>query len=272
MNNFGLKPTAHDPRDYSYELTFGAPALVLPDEYFAGRPKVLDQKLSQFCTAFAASVVASCEDGVDFEPSWLFAQEKAITGGPLDQGEDLRAPMKAVVKCGLLPADKAMFSLENKDPLFLADAKNWPFSDPLAAAPYKKQGYFRVDGDFYAVRNYLYLNRSYRRAISTGVLWYNEWTTAPGGIIPTTYSEVGGLHSVAILGFTKKDGVNYIVVQNSYGDGIGDHGLFYFPDSVFNREFTQPMYMQVDLPQDVKPQPIGNWLSILLYKIKRLFI
>ena len=273
MKNFGLKPTKHDPRDYSYHKTFGAisTALALPDEYFAGHPVVKNQYLSQFCTAFGAYAVAACEDGVDFSPEWFFAQEKALTGDPLDQPEDLRTPCNTACQKGFLPQAQAPFTLADKDPLFLADARNWPASGLTAASIYKKKSYFHVEGDFDAVRRVLYENSKFKRAILTGVLWYNDWTTAPNGIVPDFSISPAGLHCIAIIGFTKKNGIDYLVVQNSYGEEIGDHGLFYFDRATFNENFTEPMFMFVDYDGS-EPAPMGNWLSILFFTLKKLFL
>lgn len=266
MKQPGLKKTFYDPRDFSHDKTFGAASVILPDEYFAGRPKVLCQYVSMFCTAFATCVASACQEGVDFCAEWFFAQEKALTGHALDEGEDLRAPMNTAVKAGFLPLRPNQQSLADHDPAYLADISHWPYQDSVDASAYKKKGYFNVKGDFDAVKQALYQHRQFKRAIVTGVQWYNEWTMVQGGIVPTFYISAGGLHCICIIGFTKKDGVEYLVVQDSDGEIVGDRGLFYFNKTVFNREFDQPLFMLIDYGQDVAPKPIGNWFVIFIFK------
>lgn len=267
--NFGLKKTEHDPRDYSYHKTFGSAApLNLPDEYFAGRPPLKNQKLSQMCTAAAACVLAACEDNADFSFEWFFAAEKEISGTPRDQAEDLRTPVKTACKMGFVPVSPDLPSLDTKNPDYCSNIANYPVSTVMLATKYIKKSFFRVDGDFDTVRRVLWDNRMYHRAILTGVLWFNEWTSAPAGMVPNFAVSPAGLHCIAIIGFTKRFGIDYIVVQNSYGEQYGDRGLFYFDRQTFNENFNQPMYMLVDAG-DASPAPIGNFLSVLFYNLKK---
>lgn len=272
--NFGLKPTPHDPRDYSYHKTFGSAIVALPDEYFVARPNVLDQGPSQFCTAYSTSVVATCMDGVEFNPDWFFAKEKENSGGDLDEGEDLRVAAKTASNFGFLPSSPSQPSLATESPHFLANYFNWPQGYDDAAKPYKKQSYFRVDGDFKSVLNTLYQNKDFKRAILTGVTWQNEWTVAQGGVIEDGPSSDAGLHAVALIGFTTKNGKKYIVLQNSYGKAYGDSGLFYFSEAVFNKFFVEPMFMFVDMPDGVATSSvptIGSRWEVLLYIIIKFF-
>ncbi len=266
IKNFGLKKTAHDPRDYSYHRTFGASNFILPDEYFAGRPAAKNQMLSQMCTAFASAVVGACEDGVDFCPEYSFAVGKLISKTGLEEPEDLRTPLKAAVAYGYLPSDPTLPSVVSQSAAYCANIANYAPLCADKAAKYKKKSYFRVDGNFKTIKQVLYNNAPSKRAILTGVLWMNEWTVAPKGIVPSVAVEVGGLHCVPIIGFTKIDGIEYIAVQNSYGEGLGDRGIFYFNEQVFNKCFDQPMYMEVE-PDGIQPSPIGNWFSVLLYNL-----
>lgn len=275
--NFGLKPTEHDPRDFSYHKTFGASTLQLPNEYFAGRPKIKDQKLSQMCTAFASYVLAACEDGVDFLPEWSFAAGKTISKSGPEEPEDLRTPIKTAVGLGYLESAPCYPSLETQSPLYCGILANYEAPERVStislAAKYKKKSYFRVDGDFDTVKRVLFENATSKRAILTGVQWYNEWTMAPNGFIPDNAVEIAGLHCVPLIGFVTKglSGAEYIVVQNSVGEGYGDKGLFYFDRETFNKHFTEPMYMLVDMDDLYTPNPIGNWFSILLFNFLRRF-
>jgi len=261
--NYGLKKTKRDPRDFSYHKTFGAIDLKLPDEYVLDEATVKNQYGSMFCTAFASCVLAQLEDGIDFSPEWFYSKEVEISG-QMD-GQDLRTACKAAKKYGFLPQDKAQFDLTTKDPECLANPSNWPISDELAAAPYKKKSYFQVKGDFDQIKQVLFNNAPAKRAILTGVDWGEGWEAAPGGVIKN-YTATGSLHAVPIIGF-KQD---YIILQNSYGKEIGDNGKFYVPRGVFAQAFTEPLYMFVDTDNTTVPKPVGNWFQILTQNICQL--
>ena len=261
IKNSGLKPTPKDPRDFSHVKTFGAISTALPDEYIVGQTEVLNQYGSLFCTAFASSVLAALEDNLVFEPAWFFAKEVENSGQT--DGQDLKTACKVAQNSGFLPLSKAQFSLPSQSSEFLQNAKNWPFSDDLIAAQYKRQSYYRCDGNFQQIKQTLF---STKKAILTGINWFDSFTYAPGGIVPADYSQPGGLHCIPIIGFKKINGIDYLIIQNSYGEEIGDKGLFYFSEAIFNKVFTEPMYIFVP-NGGMKPQPIGTFFEILIYKI-----
>ena len=258
MKNFGLKPTKRDPRDYHYRKTFGSISQPLPDEFVIGSCPVKNQMATEFCTAFASYVLAALEDNADYSPEWFFAKEVEQTGKT--DGQDLRTPCKTAIKYGFLPQNLASNTTLNQSGTFLANPANWSFSDDLAAAPNKRQSYYQCTGNFDEIKQILYQEK---RAILTGIAWYNSFTYAPAGIVPENYDELGGLHCIPIIGFKKIGGVDYLVVQNSYGTEIGDEGLFYFSEAVFNKVFTEPMYVFIK-KGDLTPVPSGNCLQIFL--------
>ena len=274
--NFGLKHTKHDPRDYHYSRTFGSPVVDLPMEYMVGTCPIKNQGPTEFCTAFAANVLGMLEDNKDFSPEWFFAKEAQLSGQT--DGQDLRTPCKTAVKYGFLPQILAQNNAFNQTAVFLANSANWPNSDDLVAAGYKRASYFRVDGNFQEIKQVLYQNRFAKRAIITGINWYEEWSYAPKGIIQDGYKELAGGHCVPIVGFKTLGadpvsgfgGTEYMVIQNSYGPDLGDGGYFYFSEEIFNKEFNQPMFMFVNLDNTVVPRPSGNALQILIKNICQL--
>lgn len=259
--NSGLLKTTKDPRDYSYSLTFGASTKPLPEEYLIEPLSIKNQQDTDFCTAAAACVLAEAQDGVEFGFEWLFSRY----GKPGVYGADLRTAMKAGIN-GFLPVKNTPFTVNDRDRDFLADKNNWPYNLNIIATVYGKQKFFNVKNNFEIVKRALWDNRHQRRAILTGVMWYDEWTYSKNGYIPFEYNTQAGLHAIAIVGF-KGD---YLVVQNSYGEGIGDKGLFYFSKEVFDREFSEPMFMYVDLEDNGPIQTTGNIFQRLLFKLKNL--
>lgn len=262
---YGLKKTEYDPRDFSHQKTFGSMAQVLPDEYIVGSCPVKNQMGSEFCTAFASYVLAALEDVADYSPEWFFAKEVEETGQT--DGQDLRTSCKVATKYGFLPQNMASMTTLNQSPTFLSNPANWPFSDDLAAANNKRESYYRCDGTFEQIKQTLFRTK---RAILTGITWYESFTYAPNGIVPEDYTELGGLHCIPIIGFKKINGVDYLVVQNSYGDQIGDKGLFYFSEVIFNKVFTEPFYIFVPKGGQA-PEPIGNFFEILIFNLLKFF-
>lgn len=272
MKNFGLKSTPKDSRDYHYKKTFGAAVVPLPAEYIVGVTPIKNQLESWFCTAFGSAILAELEDNAEFSPEWFFAKEKELSGSSLSEGEDIRTPFKTGTKYGFLPQNLAQNSVLTQTPIFLASSQNWPFSDDLGAAPYKKKSYFRVDGNFQEVKQVLYQNKDAKRAIGTGINWYDDWNEAPSGVVPQSFTQLGGGHFIPIIGWKTINGIEYMVIQNSWGPDVGDKGYYYFSEKIFNKIFTQPMFMFVDLDNTVVPKTLGNPLQILIEKICRLVL
>jgi len=258
--NSGLLKTKPDPRDYDYIKTFGVSTSLLPEEYLIEPISIKHQQDTDFCTAAAGCVLAEAQDKIEFSFEWFFSRY----GEPGIYGADLRKAIKAGMK-GFLPVNKAPFTVNDKERDFLADKNNWPANLNEVASIYGKQGFFNVKGKFDDIKNALWNNRNQRRAILTGIMWYNDWNY--NGIIPNNYYSPAGLHAIAIIGFKKIENVDYLIIQNSYGKDIGDNGLFYFNRTVFDKEFSEPMFMYVDL--DGSPiQTTGNFFQRLLFKLK----
>jgi hypothetical protein len=267
INNSGLNPTPIDYNDYSLPKTFGQAILSLPAEYIVIPERIMDQSGSDFCGAFSSTAVSESMDMQYLSPEFLFAKMKQITGDIYGYGGDLRSFCKAWIKYGTIKQSDAPFSLNDKDRNFLADYKNWPSELDMKAAEFKKESFFRVEKIqgldlFDSIRQALFNNAIPKRTIFTGAMWYNDWTFAENGIIPTEYSEAAGLHAFRIIGWKNE----YLIIQNSYSSRIGNDGLFYMHRQTVNKELTEPCYMFIDLG-DIVPKPIGNFLQLLFQKL-----
>lgn len=103
---------------------------------------------------------------------------------------------------------------------------------------------------FDKIRATLWQNRGEERSVLAGCTWRQEWTRAPGGLIPRSYGNGGFGHAFKIFGWKKIDGETYLVAQLSNGSEIGDGGIFYFPRSVVNKEFTYGLFTFKDMPRE----------------------
>lgn len=78
--------------------------------------------------------------------------------------------------------------------------------------------------------------------------------------------EIRGYHAVLIIGWDE----NNLIIQNSWGQAWGDHGIFYVPIKK-NEEVFCELYGVTDNINDVvKPSPIVNQFSPLINCILRL--
>lgn len=238
---FNLKPTPKDNRDYSHRRTFGAPAVAdLPDEFRVAEPiRIKNQFSTDFCSAFATTAVCEDEDRIEYSPEWLFQKEKELSGDWQSYGADIRTACKAATK-GLLPQGCTDVTLDGHTRDFCANPANWPVILEMQATPHARSSYFKVDGYrdmFDNIRQTMWSQKDMKHSVLVGSIWYNEWYS-PDGIIPKSYSQAFGGHAFKIFGWKQINGEPYLICQNSWGINYGDKGLFYFPRSVVNKEFS----------------------------------
>ncbi len=244
----GLKPLPDDKRDLRHDVVFGSPALadIPKDDFYAGHPIVVkDQGALDFCPAYAAAAVVEDEVGVELDPLYLYAQGCKLLGEVQTNGMSLRDICAAVIKKGTIEESMAPYKLgDGHSAEFYANPINYPESlDPLAWE-YARISYWRVDlgpyDTFDNICTALYQNLAENRSVLTGAKWRQSWTDAPNGVISsmTDPEEPGFGHAFKVFGVHYIKGIPHLIIQGSYGPGVGDQGLFYMPRSVVNREFV----------------------------------
>ena len=239
----------------------------LPDQYLL-LSTILDQNGWNECTGYMKAGIDESQYGVVFSPAWNYAKEGAEDPPPTANGYSMRDPFQVGCDYGAVPINSPGVLLEASQGFdFTLDPKNWPADLDVEAQPYAHPGYAAVSGpydNFDSMRSAMWNEQSKKRAIGFGVMWYNEWTDAPGGVIPETYSSKDGLHAVKMAGWstTKRDGsfINpttkelYQVWQNTWNTDVGDGGLFYASRTVVNRELD-PVSLGIYIYTD---QPLQN--------------
>ena len=240
----GLKPSSKNPfkraKNYSYHKTFGAaPLPALPEEYMLVSA-ILNQGNTEHCTAYAACAVRASELGAEFDPEEFFRQEGVTNGSVSESGYQLSTA--------------------------LTTAKNIGFKQLSDnSTGYKIPSYFEIDGPYDRtdnLRSAMWLNKAEKNAGYGGTSWFSEWTYAPGGLIPTTYSVFTGLHAVKVAGWKTINGVLRIGIQNSYGSSLGDNGINWFTRETFNKEFNEGLFM-FSTVTDQQIQTLGSIVTIL---------
>lgn len=243
----GLKRHWHSRHDFSHHKTFGsAPIDTLPDEYLLVTD-ILNQGGSEKCTAYSAVAIAEAAYGKKFDSELFYSKEGVVAGGFSSDGYELRTTMQTGI-------DQGFQLLASDDPV-------------------KEGSYFFIDGPydlFDNIRSAMWIAREDKKCAEIGTELYLEWLTDP--MIPISYSRPIGLHAMKCAGWKKIGNDIYLVMQQSYGSGRGDNGLFYFPRSVVNREFVQGHYLWRKKPPQAQIQAVGAVESIIKNIFKLLLL
>lgn len=247
---FGLKDTPLDTRDFQLGAILDLPALEeVPDHFVVADLFVKDQKDSDFCSAYMSCLMSEVQEAVELEPSWSFAKSKELSGDVDDWGQDLRTALKTH-RIGALPTTLSPHSIEKDAPTFLRQIKNWPKLEDKAY-PYRKKSFFKVTGPYDHFDNARAAMWKLKNAIGSGVLW--GWPMNKPYIkeIPQT----GNGHAVTYIGSTfMDDGEPVLILQNSYGERVGDKGKFYVTREVYNyfvNKYGHYMFMDIS-PEEAK--------------------
>ena len=182
------------------------------------------------CTAFSGVACRYNEtNNTTFDPMKQWQSELDFMGVKASNGTDLRTTLAVGVKTGF-------YRIGNTAPTDNASA--YFFVVPT-------NGLDMFDSIIYALNNI-------QRPLQAGVMWKYEWNAPEQGIITTAGTNNFGGHCIKIAGHKTINEVQYIVVQNSWGQGFGDNGLFYFPREVVNQCFGS--YGVGYWSDDVNPQ------------------
>lgn len=247
----GVTKWKWDPRErgFSHKKYFGSPNLsLLPKE---GLGKILrpieDQQGTLRCGPYSAAVSNGYLRRVRFHPDWQAKPIAKKQKRHVDQGgSDPRAIMDSLRDVGSIPWDRSDIHLATNGVEMSGNYSYYPEALTDEAGSNRITAYLGCDdkADYFDdIRWALY--RAYDPATGQGAvvhafsMWYAEWTVAPNGVIPTSYQEKAGLHTYLFVDWTIINGVQYLIAHNSYGTGFGNHGIFYFPREVVNREFAK---------------------------------
>jgi hypothetical protein len=209
---FTLKPRASSSKDYSsHKSILGA--VVFPNELLFLSP-VLSQD-AEDCTAFSAVAVRDSEvlNG-NFDPMQFWNDELAFNHDTTSTGYDLETPAAVGVKAGFAPMGNTIRQNNASAYFWVTNGGGADLFDNIRTAIWRNQ-----------------------RPACGGLNWYNEYNT-PTGVISDNGKTLLGGHAVKIAGFTTKNGIPYLVIQNSWGVNYGSQGLFYMPRDLVNKAFA----------------------------------
>lgn len=298
----GLTTLPDDGRDFSLTTVFGSPAVEeLPKgDWSVGDPQeIKDQDInypSDYCAAYAATEVSEDQELVPLVPEWTFAKAKQLlikdAGATSEEdiaqiigsyGLNLRDICRAACTYGFLERQYDPFKCNTEDrPVRekIADYRFWPEDLDMLGAEHRKASFFACDGPydtFDKLRAAMWLNRREQRSILTGVLWRRSFSAAVGGLIEDRdYSgEAGSGHALKVFAQILIRGELYLVAQLSNGPLAGDKGLYYFPRSVINKEFTFGSFTFKDMSRDIAQFHNDNKVAVdasPFYKLYRVLL
>ena len=250
----GLTELPSDDRDISVGAMYRL--LPYPNQSFIVAPplKIKDQGDSDLCAAYTVTEVSEDQEGIELSPEFQFAMMKELEGDYTTWGANLRMAMKSAVKVGSITQANNPHKLAEKGRDFVANWKNYPPVHAMTAETHRKDYYMSAEGGkdpFDSIVRALWTFRNERRTVATGMLWRNEWTDAPQGIIPESYGAGAFGHAFKFFGQKFFGDKPYLMAQLSNGTEIGDGGIFYFPRSVVNNECTFGNFMFKDLPETI---------------------
>lgn len=217
----------HKASDWSFHKTFGQ---ATPSEIPASMnmvTRILDQGGLNACTAFAAVAIREWMKQKQYDPVQQWNNECAVWGNVAQAnqtGVDLNTQMATGVEKGFVPVG-ATTPIDNAAAYF-------------SVTPTKS--IFNPSGlDMYdSIKSAMALQNA---PLSAGLVWYEEWVGAVNGIIiDGSGKTILGPHDIKIAGLlTMSDGVERLIIQNSWGDDEGANGLYYFDRATANVTFTQ---------------------------------
>lgn len=270
----GLRPTPRDIRDFALGAVYPLPRPdELPERFEIKTLGLKNQLDTDFCTAFASTLMNETQEGVPLEPSWSFAASKMLSGHPEWWGQDIRTALKAHVKFGAIEEAAAPMSLRTTPASKLRYINNWDRGLFEKAKKHRKKSYFRIVGQydhFDNIRGAIWAFRDKKCIVGFGTRW--GWGLYQYKIEAPASSGFG--HMAAIVGWTKEGGKEYLIVQNSYGEAAGSGGYHLFSREVINASVEQYgafMFLDED-PEEVKKNHWTFWQKVVHFIRKLLHI
>jgi hypothetical protein len=246
----GSRPWRWDPREthFSHKRYFGAPDLTQLPKGGLHRPRrpIENQLWSVRCGAYSAAVGNGYIRKLRFHPDWQAIKIGKQQGRSVDiNGSEPRACMNSMRDDGSVLWDASNIHIESHGIEQSGFPGYFPPSLDEQAQSNRITAYLGVDDKFDYFDDIRWaLFRAYSPANGTGPVvhafgrWFNEWTNSPGGIVTSVYQSLAGWHAYIFIDWCVIGGREYLIAQNSGGEGVGDRGYFYFPREVVNREFA----------------------------------
>jgi hypothetical protein len=230
----------YDPRDFIYEIPAGA--TTYPLGYQLERFPVKNQGSINSCVAHSIALIKEIQEFYEtgkrltFSVGWIYGYRKQ--GQYFGQGMYPKEALSNLREWGNVefndfPENLEFTTLQNlvnsRKGTCLINGKKWKISS-----------YQKVTTPA-AVKSCIYDRHSPVMIIVD--IYDNFYTIGADGKVPFKSGNYQGSHAMTIIGWTCINGVDYYVVQNSWGDQWGDNGICYIRS---NNDIITDMYTLVD--------------------------
>jgi len=253
--------------------------------------EVRDQRSEDSCTSHAVATAIEAHEGTPISAKWQFMQTKLKEGTVDTWGATMEDALSIPVSVGAIAKVNEPIEFRDAPRDVYVRWENW---GELDGSEHAQDSYWWIEKGGYpdtfdAIRASIWQCRAKKNAVVTGMRWKSSYTNEQDskpirGIISETIkpNDPATPHAFAFCGVKHIVGTPYIVAHLSNGAGFGDHGHFYFPRSVINRECTFGNAMYVDMPLNVAKKintaPFSPYWNLklafvwrTLYKINSLF-
>lgn len=259
---FGALPSPKDIRDYKLNVAAMTPKQ-LPKTFQLTPTKIKNQGSQSTCVAHSLASMVEFFNLRDTERNDIFSTE-FIYGCRADdeyqgEGMPLRNGLKVLQKYG----DVWYSRLSGNSDVTTAMKRVRDNFDTLCtlAAPHRITSYFKIQT----------LNELKQTLINCGPVpatmrWFVDAKVGTDGIYKYKTKGIQDYHAVLIIGWDE----NNLIIQNSWGELWGKHGLFYVPINQMEEVFYEIYGVTDNIKDVVKPSPTVNQFSSLINFILRL--
>lgn len=244
--NSGSQPIKPDPRDKKFtQIAFGAAALPeFPLTFRLPQKKIKNQGNSLACTAHATTLASEHQENRELSAAWHWMETCRRLGNFIPNGADPRTAMKISLELGDLPAELATYSFPETNPQIIGNWDQWPHVPEATVELYRKAAYVKIPkvGDYFDSVRAALMNQN-------AVMAFSTWCWGSEKFISRDPQPVNGYHAYTFVGWD----IDYLIIQNSYGETWGENGLQWMPRETVNREFAKwgaGLYQFVDLTPD----------------------
>lgn len=221
----GTGPVIQDLADYSFHPSFGTIGKAdLPSQFTVDigltMPNQNADGLFYGCTGYTVTDIATDQDKRVYNPRFTYEKTCYMEGHPMDRGCQIRTAIKSSRVYGL----------------------QWGNETEEQSTKNRRGAYFNVYDDggmnwFDSFKSSIFINK---RGLVIGTPFFNEWTTAPNGIIPSVFVYDGipehySWHCWAIKGWKTIDGIEYLICKMWLGKNYGDGGWCYIDRQTINK-------------------------------------
>ncbi len=234
-DGFGLREKHHDGTEYPVGgiMQFD-PVSKLPETFRLDVPNEwIRTQLYDTCASEAFGNLLSVLNGAKIDALYMWLIARLNNGyANTDWGVDLKSIAMSGVKVGAPLFEDSQYHSDGDRDVFTA-VENWDLKTMQRRAIVNKFGTAvevttMYGEDFFnSIKMVLY---KLKTPIAIGVRW--NWDSGKPEI--DTQSDTGFGHAMLVTGWTK----DRLIVLNSWGQGVGDKGYFYFSRDVINHDIA----------------------------------